>query len=124
MIASFSTILWTTISYPAHLATTWFFTKTGLYAFSRALFARAHALKEKDKKTTNMMKADALRRKMEENAGVMRERIQKLKMKSLFQEEDVELKDGTRRRGTLSEIEMGQSNRSGSGSLLHFSPRV
>lgn len=92
-MASFSTILWTALSYPAHVATTWFLTKTGLYAFSRALFARANALKEKDRKTTNMMKADALRRKMEESAGVMRERIQKLKMKSLFQEEDVELKD-------------------------------
>jgi hypothetical protein len=74
-----------------------------------------------------MMKAEALRRNMEENTDIMREKMKMMRMKSLFQQEEaIESKDGVtgRRRGTLSEVENGQGSRHGSMLKQYLSPRI
>jgi hypothetical protein len=131
-MSSFSTIVWATLSYPAHVAGTWFLTTTGLYAFSRDLYTRAYALRERDKKTTNMMKVEALRRRMEENGGMMREKIKGLRIGGKSGGEGYEMGEsadgndnkGERRRGTLSEVESGVGSRNTSEMRLYHSPRL
>jgi hypothetical protein len=64
-LSAFTSLIWTIISYPVNAGLTWVLTRTGLYTLSQELAARADALKERDRKKTAMMKANAMREKIE-----------------------------------------------------------
>jgi hypothetical protein len=61
IFSSAFTLLWTFISFPFNIASTWILTKSGLYTLSREMVARANALKDKENNKTGAMKANTLR---------------------------------------------------------------
>ena len=110
-LASFFTLLWAIVSYPAHVSSTWILTKTGLYTLSRDLAAKANALKDRDHKVTGIMKANAMREKMELKA-----------MKKLWREDAVEMEEIEPAQSRPKDLERGDT--SGSEAKLYYSPRT
>jgi hypothetical protein len=113
-LAPFFSLLWAIISHPAHVAITWVLTKTGLYTLSRDLKAKANALKDRDHKVTGIMKANAMREKMELKA-----------MKKLWMEDAVEMREMEQIPTRPKDLERGESTGSEVNlNQLYYSPRT
>ena len=113
ILKSIFSLLWALFSYPVHLFSTWILTKTGLYILSREFTAKAKSLKHRDRKTTGLMKADALRQKMEMKG------IRNLLMEEVQKVQDVVQMGNPAR---PHDLERGQST--GSEMKMDYSPRI
>lgn len=58
-----ASLLWNALCLPLNIALTWILVKTGLYMWSRELAVQAGVLKDRERKKTGMMKANAMREK-------------------------------------------------------------
>ena len=110
-ISSFFSLLSATVSYPVHQSMTWILIRTGLYTLSRDMTVRANALKDRDKKATAIMKANALRENMELKA-----------MKELWRENDIELQETLPSPSRPNDLERAEST--GSEVKMYYSPRT
>lgn len=125
-LSAFTSLIWAIVSYPVNAALTWVLTKTGLYTLSRELAARAITLKDMDRKKTAMMKANAMREKIERRGPLHGMRQLKGMMElGLGEVEGVELREvlgnGNGNGGVMCDVESGVSSRSES---RIYSPRL
>jgi hypothetical protein len=109
-VSALCSLIWAVFTFPVNVATTWILVKTGMYTFARRVTARATALKERERKSTGLMKANALRDKVEFK-----------EMKEIWKE-DVVLPEVSFPDPDLGDVERAQSSRS--QSFLFRSPRL
>jgi hypothetical protein len=64
-LSSLFTLIWVVLSYPINLGVTWVLTKSGMFTISRNLVGKAKQLKDRERKRTGMMMAEAMREKMD-----------------------------------------------------------
>jgi hypothetical protein len=125
-LSAFTSLIWAIVSYPVNAALTWVLTKTGLYTLSRELATRAITLKDMDRKKTAMMKANAMREKIEQRGlrdlHGMRQ-LRGMMELGVREVEGVELREvlGSGNGGVMCDVESGVSSRSES---RIYSPRL
>jgi hypothetical protein len=108
--SALGSFIWAMFTFPINITTTWILVKTGMYTLARRLVSKASALKDQERKSTGLMKANALR-----------EKVKFKKMEVIFNGEtappETVLPDGD-----SSDAERAQSSRS--QSFLFRSPRI
>jgi hypothetical protein len=64
-LSSLFSLIWAGLSYPINVGFTWALTKSGIFMMSRRLVGKAKLLRDKEKKRTAVMMAEAMREKMD-----------------------------------------------------------
>jgi hypothetical protein len=105
-------LIWEGAKYPVSVAGTWVLTRTGIYTLSRELGSRAKEVRERGRKITGTMRANALREKMEWKVA-----------RDLLREEVVEM-GAKEESGRVGDVESVMGSSGSLGGKLYYSKTV